>query len=68
MIVMNMISTASLEAAVDIVRKFAADVAALQRAVDRLEIAEKARMRALQLQLWDHRAAAAPTNGHGRHL
>jgi hypothetical protein len=38
-----MISTASIQAAVDVVLKFAADVAALEAAVTRLEQAERSR-------------------------
>jgi|HubBroStandDraft_6_1064221.scaffolds.fasta_scaffold478786_2 hypothetical protein len=59
-----MISTASIQAAVDVVLKFAADVAALEAAVTRLEQAERSRMQQLQLALWSH--AGVKPNGHHR--
>jgi hypothetical protein len=63
---MAMITPASIQAAVDVVVKFAAAVGELERAVTRLEIAEKHRLQQLQLTLWDHRSA--PSNGHGKGL
>jgi hypothetical protein len=53
---------------VDAVLKIARGIADLEQADGRLEASEKQRMDRLRLELWDHRAAAAPSNGHGRHL
>jgi hypothetical protein len=62
-----MTSTAVAQA-IDAIRAVADGVAQLEQSVARLEAVERARMARLQLALWDHRSASAPSNGHGKDL